>query len=281
MAKTQWHPAFCAAMRLELKENPALNFINEFNLTEKPLAVDMLIINKESDVRIDHPVGEFFKKHNLLEYKSPTDHDLNEYAVYQALSYAYYYCDRYRTKDITVSLVASRAHFNLLNWMKRQKIAYDKRHEGIYTLHGMGLMDMQLVVTDEMDKNACEWLSSLTDQLTEKDAKKVVTTAHRLKQNEERRLAEAVLQVLTSANGKLFEKLRGDETMASALMELMRPEVEKYAEKYAEDRVRDYAREKDIEHAEIMIRHGSDNDYIRLLTHLTDQEIDELRKSLT
>ena len=45
MAKTQWHPAFCAAMRLELKDVPTLQFINEFNLTEKPLEVDMLIIS--------------------------------------------------------------------------------------------------------------------------------------------------------------------------------------------------------------------------------------------
>ena len=45
MEKTQWHSAFCTAMRLELKDVPTLQFINEFNLTEKPLEVDMLIIS--------------------------------------------------------------------------------------------------------------------------------------------------------------------------------------------------------------------------------------------
>jgi len=45
MAKTQWHSAFCAAMRLELKDSPTLEFTNEFNLTEKPLEVDMKFID--------------------------------------------------------------------------------------------------------------------------------------------------------------------------------------------------------------------------------------------
>ncbi len=59
MAKTQWHPAFCAAMRLELKENRSLQFINEFNLTEKPLEVDMLIINKPSGGELRMRLGNF------------------------------------------------------------------------------------------------------------------------------------------------------------------------------------------------------------------------------
>lgn len=63
MAKTQWHPAFCAAMRLELKDNPSLQFTNEFNLTEKPLEVDLLIINKPSGTQIDNMIGEFFGEH--------------------------------------------------------------------------------------------------------------------------------------------------------------------------------------------------------------------------
>jgi len=62
--------------------------------------------------------------------------------------------------------------------------------------------------------------------------------------------------------------------MASALMELMKPEVEKYAE----ERIRNYSKEKDLEIAKTMIQHGSDNEYIRLLTSMTDKEIDELRR---
>jgi len=286
MAKTQWHPAFCAAMRLELKSNPALQFINEFNLTEKPLEVDLLVINKPSEVKIDNLIGSFFGEHNLLEYKSPADHQFNEFSICQALSYAYYYCDRYQTWDVTLSMVVSKTHFNILKWLDLQKIQYTKRGDGIYTLHGISFLKVQIVVTEELDSDVFSWLSSLTDKLTETKAKRLIKTAHSLTKSEDRRLAEAVVQVLTSANGKVFDKIREDKVMASALMELMKPEVEKYAEeyaekyakKYAEERIRNYSKERDLETAKSMIQHGSDNEYIRLLTSMTDKEIDELRR---
>ena len=84
------------------------------------------------------------------------------------------------------------------------------------------------------------------------------------------------MQVLTSANGKVFEKMKEDDTMASALMELMKPEVEKYAE----GKVKSYAKETYTKQAKIMLLHGEDNEYIKLLTHLTDQEIEALRQTV-
>ncbi len=276
MAKTQWHPAFCAAMRLELRDNPTLQFTNEFNLTEKPLEVDMLIINKLSESRIDHMIGEFFEEHNLLEYKSPTDHIFNEFAICQALSYAYYYCDRYQTWNVTLSLVVSKEHFDILKWISLQGIRYIKRHEGIYTLQGINFLKVQIVVTEELDEEAFLWLSVLTDKLTETRARNFVKTAYELTENEDKRLAEAIVQVLTSANGRLFEKMKEDELMASALMELMKPEVERYAEDYAESRVR----ENDIKHVKAMIQHGDDNEYIKLIMNMTDSEIDKLRETM-
>ena len=60
--------------------------------------------------------------------------------------------------------------------------------------------------------------------------------------------------------------------MASALMELMKPEVEKYAQ--------EYARKNDIEHVKAMIQHGDDNEYIKFIMKMTDEEINSLRKEL-
>jgi len=279
MEKIQWHPAFCAAMRLELKGNKSLRFTNEFNITEKPLEVDMLIINKPLGVGIDNEIGEFFGGHNLVEYKSPTDHNFNQFSICQALAYAYYYCYRYQTWDVTLSLVVSRGHFNILNWLNSRRMECTQRHKGIYTLHGISFLKVQIIITEEIDAGFFQWLSALTDKLTEEKARSLVAAAYGLTENEDRRLAEAIVQVLTSANGKVFEKMKEDDTMASALMELMKPEVEKYAEKYAEDKVKSYAKETYTEQAKIMLRHGEDNEYIKLLTHLTDQEIETLRQA--
>ncbi len=236
MANTKWHPAFCAAMRLELKDSQMLQSADDFHLSEEPLKVNLLIIHKPSDVKIDNPIGGFFGGHNLLEYKSPIDHDFNEYGMFQALSYAYYYCDRYKTKDITLSLVVSKSHFNLLKWLDKQGIKYSKRHDGIYTLEGIGfLKKVQVVVTEEIDSDLFMWLSALTDKLTESKVKDVVKSANSFTENSNRHLAEAVIQVLLSANEAVFERVKGEIDMT--LMEFMKPEVDKYAEDYAENKV--------------------------------------------
>ncbi len=44
---TQWHPAFCSALKLELREDAEhLTYTNEYNINTKPLQMDMLIIKK-------------------------------------------------------------------------------------------------------------------------------------------------------------------------------------------------------------------------------------------
>ena len=72
--RVEWHPAFCSAMRLELKEyDKYLQYVNEYNLSSKPLQIDLLIIKKRNDISIENTIGRIFRKHNIIEYKSPDD----------------------------------------------------------------------------------------------------------------------------------------------------------------------------------------------------------------
>ena len=71
-AKIQWHPAFCAAAELELRSNKGdLEFKREYNLSKKPLQMDLLIIEKRKGVQIQNEIGKIFRGHNIIEYKSP------------------------------------------------------------------------------------------------------------------------------------------------------------------------------------------------------------------
>lgn len=70
--KTQWHPPFCAAIKLELKANKEdLSFESEHNLNTKPIQIDLLVIKKLQDVNIQNEIGRIFKGHNIFEYKPP------------------------------------------------------------------------------------------------------------------------------------------------------------------------------------------------------------------
>lgn len=71
----QWHPAFYADIQIELEEEAGLLvFENEHQLGTKPKEIDVLIVKKEAEVPIRKNIGRIFRKHNIVEYKSPTDY---------------------------------------------------------------------------------------------------------------------------------------------------------------------------------------------------------------
>ena len=70
----QWHPGFVAAMELEFIEySSKLDFQREYNLSTKPLQIDLLVIKKDEPVDITNETGRIFRKYNIMEYKSPDD----------------------------------------------------------------------------------------------------------------------------------------------------------------------------------------------------------------
>ena len=78
--KIQWHPAFCAEAELELRfKKDDLEFKREYNLSKKPLQMDLLIIEKrkgtESRMPLDFCAGSpfiwFFHKTPPFKNHSP------------------------------------------------------------------------------------------------------------------------------------------------------------------------------------------------------------------
>ncbi len=89
--KLQWHPAFGAALRITLQdEMQYLEMHEEYLLSKKPLQVDVLIIKKLQDVQIKKTIGRIFRKHNIIEYKSPDD-SLSVNDFYKVYGYACIY----------------------------------------------------------------------------------------------------------------------------------------------------------------------------------------------
>ena len=59
----QWHPAFQAAMQIELAEyQDWLKYEREHNLTQKPLQIDLLIIKMEQGRQIEKSIGRLFRR---------------------------------------------------------------------------------------------------------------------------------------------------------------------------------------------------------------------------
>ena len=63
--KTQWHPPFCAAVKLELRANKNdLSFDSERVLNTKPIQLDLLVVKKLQFTNIQNEIGEIFRGHN-------------------------------------------------------------------------------------------------------------------------------------------------------------------------------------------------------------------------
>ncbi len=226
----QWHPAFCSAMELELRENKRdLIYEREHNLSKMPLKIDFLVIKKKPNVIIKNEIGDFFLGNNIFEYKSPND-DINVGTFYKALSYACLYkseagnVEEILDTDITVSLVREQKPVKLLKQLA-EKYTVTPKADGIYRIGGM-LFPMQILVTKELNEENHIWVTPLTRTMSRTRAQKLLNNYSALKNDEDKRNADSIVNVASEANIELFKKLiQEGEQMCEELKELLAPEI--------------------------------------------------------
>lgn len=178
--KLQWHPAFSAALRITLQdEMKYLEMHEEYLLAKKPLQMDVLLIKKTKNVQIEKSIGQIFRAHNIIEYKSPEDYlSINDF--YKVYAYACLYqsdTDKVNEIDpsmITITFVCSHYPRELLRHLAEvRNIISEDKGNGIYYLKGDPI-HMQLLVTRanwkeiEVERNMCDALKELfSDELEE------------------------------------------------------------------------------------------------------------------
>ena len=227
--KKQWHPAFTAALMLELKKSwGSLVFEKEHNLNTKPLEIDLLVIKKDAAAMVENEIGELFRGHNIIEYKSPKDH-LDIDTLYKTEAYAGLYkaygktVDAIKADDITVSLIREAKPEGLFRHFKEHGAAVSNPHNGIYYITEGVLFPTQVIVTRELEGELHTWLKPLSGNASEEDMRRLFRETSILEGKSDRELADSVLEVSVKANKQLVEKLRGDDDMSQALLEIMEP----------------------------------------------------------
>ena len=271
--KIQWHPAFCSAMELELREyKKYLRYEREHNLRKMPLKIDFLVIRKNPGVTIKNDIGDFFLGNNIFEYKSPGD-DLNTGTFYKALSYACLYksetgsvSDILNT-DITVSLVREQKPVILLEQLA-EKYEVIKKADGIYRISGL-LFPIQILATGELDPKTHVWVTSLTRTIDRIRTQRLLNSCSELEDDEYRRNADSVVNVTSEANIELFKRMiqEGDQ-MCEELKELLAPEIMEFKIRLADKDAR--LADKDAKLADNAVKLAD-----------KDAEIAKLKKMLT
>lgn len=238
--KIQWHPGFCAAAEIELRENKKeLEFHREYNLSKKPLQIDLLVIEKLKDMQIENEIGKLFRKYNIIEYKSPED-SLSIDDLVKTLGYAYLYkgtgekINAILLEELTVSLFRDTKPQKLLKELTQYGFVIKKYEDGIYYVEGM-LIPVQIIVIRELKSIEHPSLRILAKKITEVDIRNFAEIANQFTEEGDKHNADAVLQVSISANPEIYREVRRDISM-NALRELFKDELED-AHKEGENRI--------------------------------------------
>ena len=222
----QWHPAFFACIRVELAEAAGqLSFEQEHQLGTKPKEIDVLIIKKKPEVQIEKNIGRIFRKHNIVEYKSPTDY-LGIDDFYRVYGYACFYkadtqiADFIKLEEITVTYVCEKYPRKLLKHLRKRGLNLNWREKGICYVEG-DMFPVQIVVTKYLEENYNLWLKSLTYNL--QDRKSIERLIETYDEHKGDGMYEAVMDIIIRANRERFEE---EIDMCPALLELMKDKIE-------------------------------------------------------
>lgn len=235
--KLQWHPAFCAATELELRQDlDVLELIPEYNLSKKPLQIDLVIIKKMDWKRtLQNEIGHIMRGHNILEYKGPGD-ELTIDSFFKVIGYASLYkaqgiaVNKIPASEVTVSFFRNTYPKALFLELKKEGYILKKMYPGIYYVRGKVPFPVQVVVTSQLERKAHCSLRVLTTQVEMQDAELFLEQIHYLESKNERSNIDSVLQVSVNANKQVYSLLRRQNEMCEALRELMKDEIEKELE---------------------------------------------------
>ena len=222
----QWHPVFFAGIQIELEdEADKLTFEREYALSTKPMLIDVVIIKKNTEGAIKKNIGRIFKKHNIVEYKSPDDY-LSIDDFYKVYGYACFYKssaskqDYISANELTITFVSKSYPRKMVKHLKKIKgYSIKQVDKGIYYIFG-DFFPMQLIVTSRLSSKNNLWLSSLTNDLKERGI--VNTISNEYKKHKREELYKSIMNVIIRANKTVFKEERD---MCEAILELFEDEV--------------------------------------------------------
>lgn len=227
--RLQWHPAFSAALQIELAEDGEELWVStEYQLTRKPLIMDVLIIKKTKDYQCRNSIAEFFRGHNIIEYKNPQEsYGIND--LCRTLAYAGIYQSNTEKEgeidpeDITVTVVCGRYPRKVMQKLKAMYgITFRLCESGIYRAVSDGYFPIQFLINPQLDPERYKWLSRLRSNLTRENDVEVLAKEYRGK--EKNPLYETLMDVIMRANKEVYKEAK--KNMCQALRELFADELE-------------------------------------------------------
>jgi hypothetical protein len=272
-----WHTAFFEAIQMELEEySQDLEFISEYPLNTHPLRIDVVIIKKSRDIVIEKNIASFFRKENILEYKSPGDYVSVE-DFYKVYGYACLYSalNKVEIKDLTLGFVESRYPRELLAHLREVRgYTVEERWPGIYIVTG-DILPIQIIDSRKLSADENIWLKDLDNKLDAPEMRRITEQIRRL--GKAARI-KAYLDVIARAN---IESLREVGRMSDSVLTLDEVLEEigltaKWEARGMEKGMEKGRAENAIEIARKMKAMGFSNEQIQTATGLPAETVEQL-----
>ena len=216
--KITWHTAFREALQAELFAfRDSLEFLEEVPLTTEPLRIDVVVVKKKSDVQITKNIAAIFRSHNIVEYKSPSDHfSVDDF--HKACSYVYLYMhlNKLEVSNVTLTIVAARRPRNLFQYLIRQGIPSSEQSPGIHAIQ-MGYFPVQIIESNQLPSEENIWLKSLRRDVNTQEMEKIL----QIKTNETNLRLQAYLYVLLLANPDIAKEMEADKMNQARLVQVL------------------------------------------------------------
>ena len=228
--RVRYHYGFYSAMKVEYDLLQAeVKYEQEIQLGEDPVRLDFLIM--KTDRKLKDPIGEYFRKVNLFEYKSPED-ELSIDEFYKAQGYALIYkgydrkVDELPIEELTLTLVRHVCPRKLLKALRKSGYKIEESHRGIYRIEGKISIPVQIVVSSRLEEGEYEGLKLLAKGCTKeavlKYAEKAIASGDaNVKQN-----AGTVIEICLNINKKLDEEIKEDEAMHKTIREIFKEDFD-------------------------------------------------------
>jgi len=214
--RNKWTLIFVRVMEYLLRDYN-VEIIPEFELYKEPMRIDIVVIKFLENVVIENTVMKFFRKHNIVEFKGPTD-SLTINSFDRVLSYFYAYLSQKSLDidDVAITFVSVKYPKKLLEVLqnKRNYKIIPAQERGIYyimTNEGACgyIPPIQLVVNSELSAEDAELIEKIRNDWTVEEGAEMLKRFDNITRNNP--LAE-IINLLCSANNDIFEE---DESMTT------------------------------------------------------------------
>ena len=215
--KVFWHGAFTHASQLELcRYKDSLTFIDEHQLSKEALIIDLVVIKKESGVKIEKNIGRIFLGHNVIEFKSEKDSlTVRDYGKVLGYTHLYSSFTPADILDMTVTFVVTVHPRDLLAYLENdRKLGINYDGAGIYHVSGEAL-PVQIIEAKKLPRAENPFITMLHSSMDAKEANEAIVA---LREADALDSKNPLFDRIVRANRKAFEEAKAMSAEAKEIL---------------------------------------------------------------